>query len=73
MGLIDIFAKQHGTTRYKISKISGISENTLADANKRSVSALKVKIVKALAVGVDTKNVGKILNELIKIEKEKLK
>lgn len=66
MNIIDIYAKNHDTTRYQISKISGIAQTTLANFKNKSVDRLTVKTVMALALGTHTKP-GDTLDELIKI------
>lgn len=66
MNIIDIYAKNHGTNRYKIAKISGIAQTTLANFKDKNVDKLTVKTVKALALGTHTKP-GDTLDELIKI------
>lgn len=66
MNIIDIYAKKHGTTRYQISKISGIAQTTLADSGKKKFENMSVKIIKALAIGTHS-NIGDTLNELNEI------
>ena len=66
MNIIDIYAKNHDTTRYQISKISGIAQTTLANFKNKSVDRVTVKTVMALALGTHTKP-GDTLDELIKV------
>ena len=66
MNIIDIYAKNHDTNRYQISKISGIAQTTLANFKDKNVDKLTVKTVRALAFGTHTKP-GDTLDELIKI------
>ena len=46
---IDIFLKEFNTTRYEVSKITGISEQTLSKANNRDASTYSIKLVECLA------------------------
>lgn len=66
MNIIDIYAKKHGTTRYQISKISGIAQTTLADSGRKKFENMSVKIIKALALGTHN-GLGNTLNELNEI------
>lgn len=63
INIIDIYAKKHGTTRYQISKISGVAQTTLADSGKKKFENMSVKIIKALALATHS-NLGNTLNEL---------
>lgn len=69
--MIDELLKRYEMTRYRVSKISGINKQTLAEANKNeNVSSWKVKTVMALAVAIG-KTPGETLDELLKISNNK--
>ncbi|WP_268914143.1 hypothetical protein [Lentilactobacillus sp. SPB1-3] len=61
--MIDEFLKKYDLNRYTVSKISGISESLLSDANKRSLNSLTVKILNALAMATG-KTSGEVLDEI---------
>lgn len=46
---IDIFFKDYGKTRYKVSKKTGLSEQVLSKANNRNPGTHSIKIVESLA------------------------
>lgn len=66
MNLIDLYLKKHNTTRYQVSKISGIWATTLSNANKNDLDTMSVKVIKALALGTNMKP-GETLTELIEL------
>lgn len=66
MHTIDDFLKYTKLTRYDIAKISGVSETTLADANRRPVNKMSVKVVQAIAMAVQL-TPGQTLDELLKV------
>ena len=50
MQIIVQYLKNHGVTCYKVAQISGVSEGTLAMANKSDISSLQVKTLSALGM-----------------------
>lgn len=66
MNIIDIYAKKHGTTRYQIHKISGISQTTLANFNNYDFENMTVKVIKAIAIGTHN-DLGETIKELNQI------
>lgn len=67
MNTIDNFLKDYELTRYEIAKISGVNQQTLAESNKRSASAITVRVLMALAMGTG-KTPGEVLDALLKAE-----
>ncbi|MBC2268372.1 anti-CRISPR protein AcrIIA1 [Listeria sp. FSL L7-0083] len=66
--LLDEFLKKHNLTRYQLSKLTGISQNTLKDQNEKALNKYTVSLLRglALATGLSDSNV---LFELANIEK----
>lgn len=65
-GILDIYLKNLGTTRYEVSKRSGISEQALSKANKRDPKSYTVKTVELIASAVG-KSAGEVLDSLVEI------
>ncbi|EBI2485728.1 hypothetical protein FLF78_10015 [Listeria monocytogenes] len=66
--LLDEFLKKHNKTRYQLSKLTGISQNTLKDQNEKSLNKYTVSILRALAL-VTGRQVTDVFNELAELEK----
>jgi hypothetical protein len=66
---LDIYLQKNGKKRYDVFKETGISQQMLSSANKKSVSSFSVKTIQAIAKTVN-KSEGIVLDELIKLEKE---
>ncbi|EAF5455113.1 anti-CRISPR protein AcrIIA1 [Listeria monocytogenes] len=66
--LLDEFLKKHDLTRYQLSKLTGISQNTLKDQNEKSLNKYNVSFLRALSMcaGISTSDV---FNELEELEK----
>ena len=69
MNVMDIFLKKHATTRYHVSKLSGISENTLSAQSKKPLSGIPISTLRALGMLVGLES-WEVLEELEQIEKE---
>lgn len=66
--LLDAYLEQQNTTRYQVSKQSGIAETTLMNAAKKSRAIdINTKIIIAVAKTLQ-KEPGDVLNELIMTE-----
>lgn len=65
-GILDIYLKNLGTTRYEVSKKSGISEQALSKANKRDPKSYTVKTVELIASAVE-KSAGEVIDGLVEI------
>ncbi|ENI9064789.1 helix-turn-helix domain-containing protein [Listeria monocytogenes] len=48
--LLDEFLKKHNKTRYQLSKLTGISQNTLNDYNKKELNKYSVSFLRALSM-----------------------
>ncbi|EAG7160335.1 hypothetical protein BLG60_15565, partial [Listeria monocytogenes] len=48
--LLDEFLKKHSKTRYQLSKLTGISQNTLNDYNKKELNKYSVSFLRALSM-----------------------
>lgn len=72
MNVIQNYLDKHNVTRYKVSKLSGISQMTLKHAvdSKNSVDGISGKVLKAIAIALD-KTPGQVLDELIELENNK--
>lgn len=72
MNVIQNYLDKHNVTRYKVSKLSGISQMTLKHAvdSKNSVDGISGKVLKAIAIALD-KTPGQVLDELIDLENNK--
>ncbi|MBC1377835.1 anti-CRISPR protein AcrIIA1 [Listeria innocua] len=66
--LLDKFLKKYNLTRYQLSKLTGISENTLKDQNEKSLNKYTVSILRALALITDMP-ISDVLFELEDLEK----
>ncbi|EAC8922666.1 helix-turn-helix domain-containing protein, partial [Listeria monocytogenes] len=68
MKLLDEFLKKHSKTRYQLSKLTGISQNTLNDYNKKELNKYSVSFLRALSMcaGISTFDVFIELAELEK-------
>ncbi|EAG1247620.1 XRE family transcriptional regulator [Listeria monocytogenes] len=66
--LLDEFLKKHDLTRYQLSKLTGISQNTLNDYNKKELNKYSVSFLRALSMctGISTFDVFIELAELEK-------
>lgn len=49
-GLIDKYLAEFGTTRYKVAKISGLTENALRNANNQQIKDMSVRVLQALSM-----------------------
>ncbi|HFL1084600.1 TPA: helix-turn-helix domain-containing protein [Listeria monocytogenes] len=67
--LLDIFLKRHDITRYRLSKLAGISQNTLKDYNEKSLNKYTVSFLRSLSF-VTGESVTDVLLELAEIEKD---
>lgn len=70
MSLLDIYLQKNGKKRYDVFKETGMSQQMLANVNKKSVSSYSVKTIRAIAKTVN-KREGIVLDELLKLETEK--
>ncbi|EAF6697657.1 TPA_asm: anti-CRISPR protein AcrIIA1 [Listeria monocytogenes] len=66
--LLDEFLKKHNLTRYQLSKLAGISQNTLKDYNEKSLNKYTVSFLRSLSF-VTGENVTNVFNELAELEK----
>ncbi|EHW5935353.1 anti-CRISPR protein AcrIIA1 [Listeria monocytogenes] len=66
--LLDEFLKKHDLTRYQLSKLTGISQNTLKDQNEKSLNKYTVSILRALAL-ITGMPISDVLFELEDLEK----
>ncbi|HAM1487880.1 TPA: anti-CRISPR protein AcrIIA1 [Listeria monocytogenes] len=66
--LLDEFLKKHDLTRYQLSKLTGISQNTLKDQNEKSLNKYTVSILRSLSL-ISGLSVSDVLFELEDIEK----
>ncbi|EAG6952185.1 hypothetical protein AB967_08825 [Listeria monocytogenes] len=66
--LLDEFLKKHNKTRYKLSKLAGISQNTLNDYNKKELNKYTVSFLRTLSICVGMSTVD-VFNELAELEK----
>ncbi|EAC5530932.1 hypothetical protein LT01_00325 [Listeria monocytogenes] len=66
--LLDEFLKRHDLTRYQLSKLTGISQNTLKDQNEKSLNKYTVSILRALAL-ITGIPISDVLFELEDLEK----
>lgn len=66
--LLDEFLKKHNLTRYQLSKLAGISQNTLKDQNEKVLNKYTVSFLRSLAL-VTGQQVADILIELAELEK----
>ena len=69
MGIIDEYLKKFGLTRYRVVVMTGISQNTLANANRKDASHLSVKTIQALAEA-SGETPGKVLDSILESEDE---
>ncbi|EAG5771841.1 anti-CRISPR protein AcrIIA1, partial [Listeria monocytogenes] len=66
--LLDEFLKKHDLTRYQLSKLTGISQNTLKDQNEKPLNKYTVSILRSLSL-ISGLSVSDVLFELEDIEK----
>ncbi|EDD1528494.1 anti-CRISPR protein AcrIIA1 [Listeria monocytogenes] len=66
--LLDEFLKKHDLTRYQLSKLTGISQNTLKDQNEKSLNKYTVSILRALAL-ITGMPISDVFIELAELEK----
>ncbi|MGY3777504.1 helix-turn-helix domain-containing protein [Isobaculum melis] len=69
MTLLDVYLQRNGVKRYDVYKKTGISQQTLASAGKKSIDRYSTKILKAVAETLN-KTPGTVLDELFLLEKE---
>jgi len=52
---IDLLCKEYDLTRYRLSKLSGVSENTLSNIVRRNttIGRISVDVMHALSVGLN--------------------
>lgn len=67
--LLDTFLKRHNITRYRLSKLAGISQNTLKDYNEKSLNKYTVSFLRSLSF-VTGEDVTDVLIELAELEKD---
>ncbi|CUL81220.1 helix-turn-helix transcriptional regulator [Listeria monocytogenes] len=67
--LLDEFLKKHSKTRYQLSKLTGISQNTLNDYNKKELNKYSVSFLRSLSFATG-ESVTDILLELAELEKD---
>ncbi|EQC0754892.1 hypothetical protein ACY2EP_002563 [Listeria innocua] len=65
--LLDTFLKRHGITRYRLSKLAGISQNTLKDYTEKSLNKYTVSFLRSLSF-VTGESVTDVLLDLAEIE-----
>ncbi|EIZ7297586.1 hypothetical protein MQR51_000003 [Listeria monocytogenes] len=65
--LLDTFLKRHNITRYRLSKLAGISQNTLKDYNEKALNKYTVSFLRSLSF-VTGEDVTDVLLELAEIE-----
>lgn len=65
--ILDQYLDQHDVTRYKVSKVGGVAESTLANTAKTEVIKYGVHVLRAIAKTVD-KTPGQVLDELLDME-----
>lgn len=70
MYAMDVFLQKFGLTRYDIWKMTGISQQTLSKANRKTPNEYSGKVLKALseATGISP---GDVLDAIFRIEKDK--
>ncbi|MBC2142831.1 anti-CRISPR protein AcrIIA1 [Listeria innocua] len=66
--LLDKFLKKYNLTRYQLSKLTGISQNTLKDQNEKSLNKYTVSLLRALAL-ITGMSISDVLFELEDLEK----
>ncbi len=70
MYAMDVFLQKFGLTRYDVWKMTGISQQTLSKANRKTSNDYSGKVLKALseATGISP---GEVLDSIFRIEKDK--
>ncbi|AQW22300.1 hypothetical protein PL11_002395 [Lentilactobacillus curieae] len=68
-GEIDKYLQNHQISRYQVSKITGINQNTLFYANSKPVGNISLKIVLALSAATGD-SPGFVVDKLIEFQKE---
>ncbi|MCD1708222.1 anti-CRISPR protein AcrIIA1 [Listeria monocytogenes] len=66
--LLDEFLKKHDLTRYQLSKLTGISQNTLKDQNEKPLNKYTVSILRSLSL-ISGLSVSDVFIELAELEK----
>lgn len=69
MSLLDIYLQKNGKKRYDVFKETGISQQMLANVNKKNVSSYSVRTIQAIAKTVG-KTEGTVLDELLNLEEQ---
>ncbi|EOR23411.1 helix-turn-helix domain-containing protein [Cytobacillus oceanisediminis] len=69
MSLLDVYLQKNEKKRYDVYKQTGLSQQVLSAVNKKKVSSYSVKTIQAIAQTV-AKTEGKVLDELLQLEKE---
>jgi transcriptional regulator with XRE-family HTH domain len=69
MSLLDVYLQKNGKKRYDVFKETGVSQQMLANVNKKNVSSYSVKTIQAIAKTVN-KSEGIVLDEQLKLERE---
>lgn len=64
---MDVFLQKHGLTRYDVHKRTGISQQTLSNANKKLPEAYSGKILMSLSEATSL-SPGKVLDQLLEIQ-----
>lgn len=69
--VLQIYLDKNGVSKYKVSKVSGISQMTLSHATEdgKKLDGQTVKVIKAVAQALD-KTPGQVLDDLLALSKE---
>ncbi|EAF1122831.1 hypothetical protein CGX11_14670 [Listeria monocytogenes] len=70
MNILDEFLNEHQITRYRLSKITGISNQLLLQYTKKRLEEYPVWLLRALAAATD-QTIEEVLNKLEILETEK--
>ncbi|EAE8638899.1 hypothetical protein BR099_14710, partial [Listeria monocytogenes] len=70
MNILDEFLNEHQITRYRLSKITGISNQLLLQYTKKTLEEYPVWLLRALAAATD-QTIEEVLNKLEILETEK--
>ncbi|HEM1440017.1 hypothetical protein ORY89_06590 [Listeria monocytogenes] len=65
--LLDTFLKRHDITKYRLSKLAGISQNTLKDYNEKSLNKYTVSFLRSLSFATG-ESITDVLLDLAEIE-----
>ncbi|EJT5247975.1 helix-turn-helix domain-containing protein, partial [Listeria monocytogenes] len=63
MNILDEFLNEHQITRYRLSKITGISNQLLLQYTKKTLEEYPVWLLRALAAATD-QTIEEVLNKL---------